>query len=368
MKNGKIQVGIIGVGQIGRKHLDTYKTIPEVEVVAIAGRDPGRTEQVARDYQIKHWTTDFRQLLDRKEIDAVDVCLHNNLHLPATIAAFKAGKHVFCEKPMAGSYRDAEEMWQAARQYNRHLSIQLWDLFTTETKAAQEVIKEGWLGKPYYACSAGFRRRNRPFVDGYGTTDFVQKSNSAGGALYDMGVYHISQILYLLDNPGMLRVSGRTYQETPIDPDRLEKSHYDVEEFGVGLVHLDGNITLNIAEAWAIHLDTFGGSFITGSQGGVRLKPFGMYRSVGDLDIDATADLNAFDFRLHSLRENSTAYDGPQQHWIAALQGRVPLIPTAEIALNTMLISEGIYLSNRLGHEVTRQEVMDNSSSSAIDM
>lgn len=368
MKNGNIRVGIIGVGQIGRKHLDTYNTIPGVEVVSIAGRDPGKTEQVARDYQITHWTTDFRQLLDCDEIDAVDVCLHNNLHLPATLAALKAGKHVFCEKPMAGSYRDAEAMWQAAQRYERFLSIQLWDLFTVETKAAQEVIREGWLGRPYYACSAGFRRRNRPFVDGYGSPDFVQKSKSAGGALYDMGVYHIANILYLLDNPDILRVCGRTYQQTPIDPDRLEKSHYDVEEFGVGLVHLEKDITLNIVEAWAIHLDTFGGSYISGSQGGVRLKPFGIYRSLGDLDIDSTADLNAFDFRVHSLRENSDAYDGPQQHWIAALQGRVPLIPTTEIALNTMLISEGIYLSNRLRREVTRQEIMDNSVSSAIEM
>lgn len=368
MKNDNVRVGIIGVGQIGRQHLETYNTIPGVEVAGIAGRDPGRTEKVALDYQINYWTTDFRQLLQRDDIDAVDVCLHNNFHLPATLAALKAGKHVFCEKPMAGSYRDAEEMLKASIQYQRMLSIQLWDLFTPETKAAQHVIREGWLGKPYYACSSGFRRRNRPFVDGYGTPDFVQKKYAAGGALYDMGVYHIANILYLLDNPEVLRLTGRTYQETPIDHDRLETGHYDVEEFGVGLVQLEGNITLNIVEAWAIHLDTFGGSYITGSQGGVRIKPFGVYRSLGDLDINSTADLGAFDFRLHSLRENSDAYDGPQQHWIAALLGRVPLIPTAEIALNTMLISEGIYLSHQLEREVTRQEIIDNSRSSAIEL
>ena len=95
-------MGIIGVGQIGKKHLDNYRSIPDVEVRAIAGRDPGRTEQVSRDYQIPFWTTDYRELLAREDIDAVDVCLHNNLHLPVTIAALKSGKHVFCEKPMAG--------------------------------------------------------------------------------------------------------------------------------------------------------------------------------------------------------------------------------------------------------------------------
>ena len=367
MKNNKISVGIIGVGQIGKKHLDNYKSIPDVEVRAIAGRDPGRTENVSRDYQIPYWTTDYRELIAREDIDAVDICLHNNLHLPVTIAALKAGKHVFCEKPMAGSYKDAEAMQQAAVQFDRKLSIQLWDLFMPETRAARELIQSGLLGRPYYACSAGFRRRNRPYVDGYGTRDFVDKSQAGGGALFDMGVYHIANILYLLDNPGMLRVSGRTYQETPIDTQRLAESHYDVEEFAVGLVQLEGNITLNIVEAWAIHLDTFGGSYINGPTGGVRIKPFGVYHSTGDLDLDATANLDTFIERQRSLKGFGNAYDGPQEHWIAALLGRVPLIPTVEIALNTMLISEGIYLSEKLGREVTKLEIIDQSVSTAIE-
>jgi predicted dehydrogenase len=181
-----------------------------------------------------------------------------------------------------------------------------------------------------------------------------------------MGVYHIANLLYLMNNPRALRISGRTYQETPIDPARFEASGYNVEEFGVGLVHLEENITMSIVEAWAIHLDQAGGSYLVGSLGGIRLEPFGLYRSLGDLDIDIKADLNAFEYRLHNVRENGDAYDGPQQHWIAALQGRVPLLPTAEIALNTMLISEGIYLSGQLGREVTAAEVKVLSVSTAV--
>ena len=56
----------------------------------------------------------------------------------------------------------------------------------------------------------------------------------------------------------------------------------------------------------------------------------------------------------------------PQQHWIAALQGRVPLLPTAEIALQTMLISQGIYLSDQLGREVTAEEIEERSVSTAL--
>jgi len=67
--------------------------------------------------------TDFRELLKRDDIEAVDVCLHNNLHMPVTVAALQAGKHVYCEKPMAGAYCDAEMILRVAHAQGKLLSI-----------------------------------------------------------------------------------------------------------------------------------------------------------------------------------------------------------------------------------------------------
>ncbi|NIR02001.1 MAG: Gfo/Idh/MocA family oxidoreductase, partial [Gemmatimonadales bacterium] len=80
-----------------------------------------------------------------------------------------AGKHVYCEKPIAGSYADGKAMIEKAESAGRMLAIQLFSLFSLETKAAQRLIREGYLGDLYYAKSIGFRRRGRPYVDGYGT-------------------------------------------------------------------------------------------------------------------------------------------------------------------------------------------------------
>jgi predicted dehydrogenase len=203
-------------------------------------------------------------------------------------------------------------------------------------------------------------------VDGYGTPTFVQKEIASGGALYDMGVYNIIQMLYLLDNPKPLRISGKIYQETDMDPRRKEISGYNVEELGMGFVRLEGDIILDIIESWAIHLDSFPGSYVVGNKSGVRLNPFGYFHSVGDLSFDSTANLGEFDYRMHNVHEQGDIYDSAQHHWVAALQGRVELLPSAELALNTMLISEGIYLSSKLGREVSAEEVRDNSQSSAI--
>ena len=363
-----IRVGVIGVGQIGKGHLELYRKVDGVEVVAIADIDEQELAQVAHQHGISDTYKDFRALLKREDIEAVDVCLHNNLHMPVTVAALEAGKHVYCEKPMAGTYRDAELMYQTAKKLDRKLSIQLYALFVKEVKAAKAVVEAGELGKIYHARAAGFRRRFRPYVDGYGKPPFVQKRVAGGGAVLDMGIYPIATTLYLMDNPSALRISGKIYQEIAMDEARKKFSGYDVEEFGLGLVRLENEITLEIVEAWAIHLDRLDGIYVVGSEGGVRVDPFGFFRNLGDLELCTTADLEAFDWRVHAIRQDAAVYDSPQHHWIAALQGKVALLPTAEIALNAMLISEGIYLSDKLGREVTAEEVKQASQSTALKL
>ena len=368
MTKDKIKLGIIGVGQIGKSHIKEYQAIPDAEILAIADINIDEANKVAKEYKIPQVFNDFHKILENKEIEAVDVCLHNNLHMPVTVAALNAGKNVYCEKPMAGSYRDALVMYETAKKMNLKLSIQLNTLFRNETKAAKILIDKGYLGKIYHARSTGFRRRGRPFVDGYGSAQFVQKGISSGGALYDMGVYHIANMLYLMGNPKVQRITGNIYQEVPMDPAREKTSGYNVEELGVGFVCFENKISLDIIEAWAIYLDGFEGSSIVGNKGGIRLTPFGFYSNIDDLDIKSTFNLDVANYRWHILHEDINAYDRPQNHWIAALQNRVQLLPTAELALNTMLISEGIYLSDKLGREVTSEEVAENSKSTAVKL
>jgi predicted dehydrogenase len=106
-----------------------------------------------------------------------------------------------------------------------------------------------------------------------------------------------------------------------------------------------------------MHLNGLEGSYITGSEGGIRLKPFGLYKSLGNLDLNASTDLAAAEFRLNTVSGQAGLYDGPIQHFIASVQGKVKPIPTAEVALNTHLISEGVYLSDHLSREVRTEEV-----------
>jgi predicted dehydrogenase len=367
----KVRIGVIGCGQIAQTHFKNYANIADAEVVACADIIKERAEESAKTYGIPHVYDSGWELLKRDDLDAVDICLHNNLHMPGATAVLESGRHCYCEKPMAGAYRDAVTMLETAKKTGKKLHIQLSGLYSGEVRAAKELIDNGGLGEVYYARSNGHRRRGRPFIDGYGRAQFVQKEISSGGALYDMGVYHISELLYLLGNPKVERITGKTFQKIPMDPKRASESGANVEELGMGFVRFEGDKAMDILEAWAIHLDSFEGSFVVGSEGGVRLRPFGYFRSYGDLDVSGSASMDAVKYRWRKLRSedgDTDTRENSQRHWVASLQGKDTLLPTAEIALNTMLISEGIYLSQKLNREVTADEVRDMSVSTALGL
>lgn len=363
----RVRVGVIGNGQIGTAHLEKYTKIPEVEVVAVADLSAEKVEAAKKLTGAPNGYTDFRELLKRDDIDAVDICVHNNKHAPITIAVLEAGKHAYCEKPMAGTYYDAAQMMQAARKADRKLHIQMGTLYSYDTHAAKQIIDDGHLGRIYHVRSFGYRRRGRPFVDGYGTANFVDKSICAGGALFDMGIYHISQILHLINNPKVLTVSGATHQALDMYEDRREFSQYGVEEMGLGMVRLEGGITFDIEETWAVHHDGSEASKVLGSKGGIRLNPLTYFSSISDIAASTTFDLKAMDTRWRACRPDYRWYEHSATHWAGALLGRVPLLPTAEYALNAALISEGIYQSAKSGSEWTAAEIRDKSVSTAID-
>lgn len=365
----KIRVGIIGCGIIGNMHLEDYRGMKNIaEVVAVCDIDERALNNTADKYGIERRYTNIAKMFAENELDSVDVCLHNNLHAPVAIAAMEAGMNVYSEKPMAGSYADALAMYETAQRLGRKLHVQIWSLYTKETLVAKYMLKENQLGDVYHMRSYGFRRRNRPYVDGYATKEFVNRTTASGGAMFDMGVYHIAQLVYLTGMPELERVCGMTYQKVDMDRERREISGFNVEEMGVGLACFKGGLTMDILEAWAIHAKPFPGSIICGSKAGLTLLPLEYHTYAGDIDVDAPVNIEDAVTRIHSLHPKEKFNCGSTYHWISALRGDTELLPTAKIALDTQLIQEGIYFSDRLGREVTADEIKAMSKSTAIDI
>lgn len=111
------KVAIFGTGFMGRVHTEALRRLGNVEVVGIAGRSAEKARAFAKNHEIERSTGDYRELLADPQIEAVHICSPNILHYPMAKAAMQAGKHVLCEKPLASSLAEAEEMVaMAARQ------------------------------------------------------------------------------------------------------------------------------------------------------------------------------------------------------------------------------------------------------------
>jgi predicted dehydrogenase len=193
-----------------------------------------------------------------------------------------------------------------------------------------------------------------------------------------MGVYHISQLLYILGLPKLQRVSGKVYQEVGMDPVRKEISKFDVEELGLGIAYYEDNLTLDILESWAIHGGTFPPSSIHGSHGGFSLAAGGrgphdpMTSTLTFYDEDLSYprivkfDLEAEDGRRRQVDPTYNYYSNSQAHWVAVLRGQCDLLPTKDIALETMRVSEGIFLSSTHNRDIFVDEIPTLSKSTAL--
>jgi len=143
----KLKVGIIGAGRMAYWHLKGYQKIKEVDVVAIAGRTTSHIDSLQRKFKIPHGYTDYRVLLEKHRLDAVNVTTPTSTHCAIVVDSLKAGCHVLCEKPMALSLDEADKMIGAERESGRIVMLGFSQRFYKEFVQMKALIDRGKLGK-----------------------------------------------------------------------------------------------------------------------------------------------------------------------------------------------------------------------------
>jgi UDP-N-acetylglucosamine 3-dehydrogenase len=142
MKN----IALLGSGFIAGVHMEGWKRIPGANVVAFFEVVPEKVRSFQEKYTIPHFSS-FPRLLEEKEIDIVDVCLPTFLHRDYVLQAARAGKHIFCEKPMALNVEDAVAMKNACQLNGVELMIGHALRFWGEYRKAKELVSQGKIGK-----------------------------------------------------------------------------------------------------------------------------------------------------------------------------------------------------------------------------
>jgi len=151
----RVRVCVIGAGRVGRVHSTNISCrIPLAELVAVVDQAVEAAKALASDLKVNYYTS-LSEALKKEDFDAVFITTPTFTHCDLAVEAAEAGKHVFCEKPMALNLEEADKMISAARRNNVKLQIGFMRRFDPELRRAKELIAEGVIGKPVLIKSTG---------------------------------------------------------------------------------------------------------------------------------------------------------------------------------------------------------------------
>jgi predicted dehydrogenase len=144
-----VKVGVIGVGFIGPAHIEALRRLPGIEVAAIAHSSDAKAKAKAEELGVQKAFGDYRRLLELEEIQAVHVCTPNHLHFPQTRDALQAGKHVVCEKPLAATVGEAEQLVELAQKTGLRSAVHFNVRYYPLLEHIRAMIGSGELGEIY---------------------------------------------------------------------------------------------------------------------------------------------------------------------------------------------------------------------------
>jgi len=196
----KVRIGIIGCGGAGRGHVRRLIDIPAVEVVGCADSDPQKAENLAVEIEERQRSrvpsfTDYRQMLDNLELDAVGVFTPHTLHFEQALAALEKGLHVLVEKPMVCSSVHAKRLVKMAEEKKRILLVSYQRHYQPIYRYAKDLIRRGELGQIKFLSST-FAQDWMRLSEG---TWRREPKLSGGGQLMDSGSHILDTILWLTD-------------------------------------------------------------------------------------------------------------------------------------------------------------------------
>ncbi len=193
----RLKLALLGCGDVAqRDYLPEFHRIEDrAELVAVCGRTEQHARAVAEEHGVEAWYTDYRKMLEEVDADAVINLTPIQLHFETNLAALRAGKHVYSEKPIAPSVSGARQLGEESCQRGVVLVCAPCVMLFPQVLYAQEVLREGMIGEVYSARGHGYG--GVPPWSGY-TSDPSQFFSAGGGPARDMGVYPLHALTGLL--------------------------------------------------------------------------------------------------------------------------------------------------------------------------
>jgi predicted dehydrogenase len=346
MRNGKLQVGVIGIGGIARdQHIPAWLKVPFAEVVAIADVSEKALKQAGERFPTIRRLTDWHELLDSDGLDIVDICTPNRTHAPIALAALESGRHVLCEKPLATTAEEVRSLREASRRTGRLLMTAQHFRFKPSSRQIKALIDGGFLGEIYYTRAQFLRRRLLPPA-----ATFIEHRLSGGGPVFDIGVHVLDLACWFLGSIEPVGVSAlvdtRLAQRDDLGGQwgDWDRQRFDVEDFAAGFVRFANGTALTLETSWLAFQP---------ERESMRLQCFGTRGGVLWPDGVLVGETNRAPWTLHlEATAPDHAYAEEILQFATAVRDGLPSPVTVEESLRVVRILEGFYQSARLGTEV----------------
>jgi len=233
----QVRVGIIGSAFVSNIHAEALQEVSEAAVVAAASPNKDHVEDFARKWGIPTFTPDYRNLLDRADVDLVVVGIPNDLHRKVVVDAAEAGKHVILEKPIAHTLDDADVMVAACRKNGVKLMYAETICFSPKYVRAKKLVEEGAIGKLYMVKQG--EKHSGPHSDW-----FYDVRRSGGGSIMDMGCHGIEWARWMFNKAKPKSVVAHCQRV-------LHTKRTKVEDNSVIILEFEGGGIAVIEDSWA---------------------------------------------------------------------------------------------------------------------
>ncbi len=264
MENKKV-IAVVGCGRIAKNaHFPAFAQMENVRIKYACDLILEKAEKMKEDFPIiENCIVDYKEALSDAEVEIVYVLTPNYAHYEVTMAALKAGKHVFCEKPITVNYKLSCEMAEEANKRGLMLNIGVCNRYNKSVEMLEQMNREGKFGNLYHVYCSFRSFRSIPGLGGA----FTDKSQSGGGVLIDWGVHFLDLILYILGGAKLLNVTCDTYNEMAKDmkaykytnmwaeeTSDVENGVNDVDDFVSGYIRTD-KASISFNGAWAQNIN-----------------------------------------------------------------------------------------------------------------
>ncbi len=358
-------MGVIGTGLIADfAHLPAYREAGAT-VVAVADVVESRAARMANKYDVAQVYTDYRRLLERKDIEAVSVCVPNYLHAPIVLDALAAGKHVLVEKPMAMNLAEAKAMEVAAERAGRILMVGFNSRFRPDVVKLRRLIQAGKFGDLYFAETGYIRRR------GYPSGWFTVKAESGGGPVVDIGIHVMDFTRYLVGSPlpvsvvattqnkfGACPVEDGTWESSDVREGLRDGKVFDVEDFATAWIRFDNGLVMTLTTAWTANVPRDRVySNLLGSLAGASIDSYHPIhkRSEGGADVellDVYTEEAGMVCDMAIPYRNVVTHCAEIRHFLGVIEGSEAPIMTARDGVVMQAILDAVYQSADQHREV----------------